>query len=236
MAPKIPPGFHGIIRIIWFEYEELVDDWGVDRYWKRGRVKTEDVKFAKVLTRVASNEVPSNLTSCAIADSPCIIGKQQEEVQPLLRRPVYLNIYDCGQEKCVSILNKALGVTCLGGIYHAAVEVDGLEWSFDGSPSRTTPGLRCFQPRCDPDHVYRQTVKLGETDCSPEDIAEIVSQMLEEYPGDDYDILTRNCCNFADDFSRRLGLHGIPGWVSLRLARAASTLQALALQVSCWTW
>ena len=27
MAPKIPPGFHGIIRIIWFEYEELVDDW-----------------------------------------------------------------------------------------------------------------------------------------------------------------------------------------------------------------
>merc|ERR1712226_984265 len=49
----------------------------------------------------------------------------------------------------------------------------------------------------------------------------IISCMVEEYPGDDYDLLRRNCCHFADDFCQRLGVGSIPGWI-YRLARVGA--------------
>jgi len=71
-------------------------------------------------------------------------------------------------------------------------------------------------------------VHLRRTKFSAEEIAELLSELIEEYPGDDYDILRRNCCHFADDFCRRLGAGRIPGWVH-RLARVGARLDG-ALQ------
>merc|ERR1712196_431310 len=56
---------------------------------------------------------------------------------------------------------------------------------------------------------------------APDSIATIISNLIEEYPGEDYDLLRRNCCHFADDFCRRLGVGGIPGWIH-RLARVGA--------------
>ena len=132
-----------------------------------------------------------------------------------------LNVYDIGPvpDCCWTTLNKACA-PCAGA-FHAGIEVNGLEWSFAGEDS-ATPGVGCTEPRCHPLHRYRQTVHLGFTQCSPEDIAKIIGDLVEEY--DEYCILTCNCCHFADDFSRRLGLNGIPRWVSLCLARSCSSV------------
>lgn len=67
---------------------------------------------------------------------------------------------------------------------------------------------------------------LRATRLSEDAIAEVISQLIEEYPGDDYDLLRRNCCHFADDFCRRLGVGGIPGWVH-RLARIGARFEQL---------
>lgn len=67
---------------------------------------------------------------------------------------------------------------------------------------------------------------MGYTKCSDADVIEIVTQLLEEYPGDDYDLLRRNCCHFADDFTRRLGVGGIPGWV-MRLAKVGASVDSM---------
>jgi len=88
---------------------------------------------------------------------------------------------------------------------------------------RDGPGVSCGEPMTHPMHHYRQTVRLRDTDLSQADIGGIISVLLEEYPGDDYDLLRRNCCHFADDFARRLGCGGIPGWVH-RLARIGAQL------------
>jgi len=141
--------------------------------------------------------------------------------------PVRLHIYDVSQEESIQRVNRILAHTYaplkLGGVFHAGVEIDGHEWSFGYCPSETRYGVGCVRPKQHPQHHYRQTVTMRRTKVKPEEIPKILSNMIEEYPGDDYDLLRRNCCHFADDFCRRLGVGGIPGWVH-RLARMGASL------------
>ncbi|OLQ11589.1 DeSI-like protein [Symbiodinium microadriaticum] len=143
-------------------------------------------------------------------------------------KPVFLNIYDCSKGKQVRGLNKALP-QCIGGIFHAGVEVNGLEWEFNAVDRRTCAGVGCTLPGSNAQHRYRQTVHLGNTNLTPvtaletgcqEEIADVISQLVDEYPGDRYDLLSCNCCHFADDFSR-LGTGGIPGTFALELGEPA---------------
>merc|ERR1712217_984162 len=139
--------------------------------------------------------------------------------------PVYLHIYDVSQESSVRRLNKVLAhrraPLKLGGVFHAGVEVNGLEFAFGMSESPAMSGITCVLPRSNPQHRFRQTVRLRPTALSDVDVAALISELIEEYPGHDYDLLRRNCCHFADDFCRRLGVGGIPGWVH-RLARVGA--------------
>merc|ERR1711974_69412 len=112
----------------------------------------------------------------------------------------------------------------LGGVFHAGVEVNGLEWSFGYSPKKT--GVTCTKPRTHAVHRYRQTVQLMPTALCPDQIAHLLSELIEDYPGDGYDLLRRNCCHFADDFCTRLGVGNIPGWV-YRLARIGANVDMI---------
>jgi len=143
---------------------------------------------------------------------------------------VLLHVYDVSQESSIQKINKVLAhkhfPLKFGGVFHAGVEVNDMEWCFGFSASKTHPGVACIEPKTHPQHHYRQTVDMGYTRCSPADVIEIVDQLLEEYPGDDYDLLRRNCCHFADDFTRRLGVGGIPGWV-MRLAKVGAGVDSM---------
>lgn len=143
---------------------------------------------------------------------------------------VHLHIYDVSQEEGIQKLNRILAhknsPLKFGGVFHAGVEVNGLEWSYGYSPSESRPGVACVEPRQHPQHHYRQTVILRHTEVRAEAIAEIISQLIEEYPGSDYNLLRRNCCHFADEFCRRLGVGGIPGWVH-RLARLGAGVDTM---------
>ncbi|CAE7346084.1 unnamed protein product [Symbiodinium natans] len=144
--------------------------------------------------------------------------------------PVFLHVYDVSQEEGIQKLNRVLAhkhfPLKFGGVFHAGVEVNSLEWCFGYSASETHPGVACVEPRGHPMHHYRQTVAMGYTTLDGEQIADIVTQLLEEYPGQDYDLLRRNCCHFADDFTRRLGVGGIPGWV-MRLAKIGAGVESM---------
>jgi uridine kinase len=145
------------------------------------------------------------------------------------KMPVLVHIYDVSQEDNIHNLNKWLAhkrsPLKFGGVFHAGIEVNGMEWSFGMSESETVPGVSCVAPKSHPMHRYRETVKLRSTRLSPEDVADILSKLIEEYPGDDYDLLRRNCCHFADDFAMRLGAGHLPGWV-YRLARTGAIVDS----------
>jgi len=159
------------------------------------------------------------------------------EVAAMVQRqatlPVFLNIYDVSMEEGIQKINRVLAHEYsplkLGGVFHAGVVVNGLEWSFGFSDSDTKPGVSCIVPRSSLQHHFRETVLCGHTHLPASEVTRIVSELLEEYPGPDYDLLRRNCCHFADDFSRRLGAGRIPGWVH-RLARLGARVDT-ALQV-----
>eukprot|EP00931_Biecheleriopsis_adriatica_P104548 TRINITY_DN79211_c0_g1_i1.p1 TRINITY_DN79211_c0_g1~~TRINITY_DN79211_c0_g1_i1.p1 ORF type:complete len:418 (-),score=88.63 TRINITY_DN79211_c0_g1_i1:41-1294(-) len=159
-----------------------------------------------------------------------------QEVQRWLRSAatgqglaVCLHIYDVSKSEQVQKLNAVLAHEYsplkLGGVFHTGVEVNGLEWCFGYNIEEKT-GVSCSKPRKHRQHHYRQTVELPATSLFPDDITAIISDLIEEYPGDSYDLLRRNCCHFADDFCVRLGVGHIPGWIS-RLARLGAHLDTL---------
>jgi len=139
--------------------------------------------------------------------------------------PVYLNIYDVSHGDSVQWLNAVfahwLAPVKFGGVFHAGVEIDGLEWCFGSTKRETLPGVFSVVPRSDPQHHFRQTVYLGKTQMPMDRIASTITDLVEDYPGCAYDVLRLNCCHFADDFVRRLGVGPVPTWVH-RLARLAA--------------
>lgn len=155
-------------------------------------------------------------------------------LRPSVGIPVYVHVYDLTGHTGVQQVNDCLAAEDspfkFGGIFHAGVEVNELEWSYGLSSSKSSAGISCIEPKRHAIHHYRQTVTLGNTKLRPEEIADLLTLLIEEYPGSDYNLLERNCCHFADEFCKRLGVGRLPGWI-YRLAHVAAladkTLQAV---------
>uniref|UniRef100_A0A7S0ZRL4 PPPDE domain-containing protein n=1 Tax=Noctiluca scintillans TaxID=2966 RepID=A0A7S0ZRL4_NOCSC len=162
-----------------------------------------------------------------LSNGPEDVGKNRIESKGLR---VFIHIYDVGDEGSIQRLNKVLAHKWsplkFGGVFHAGVEVNGLEWSFGYSDIDTLPGISCVEPKNNPQHSFRQTVRMRRSKIGPEGIADIITQMIEEYPGDDYDLLRRNCCHFVEDFCLRLGAGRMPGWIH-RLARVGAGVDGM---------
>eukprot|EP00930_Biecheleria_cincta_P054868 TRINITY_DN41259_c0_g1_i1.p1 TRINITY_DN41259_c0_g1~~TRINITY_DN41259_c0_g1_i1.p1 ORF type:complete len:392 (+),score=54.80 TRINITY_DN41259_c0_g1_i1:157-1332(+) len=139
--------------------------------------------------------------------------------------PVFLHIYDASLGDNVHKLNRVLANKSsplkLGGVFHAGIEVGGLEWSFGATQNDSVAGVHCVLPQENKQHRYRQTLQLRPTLLAHGDIARIISDLLDEYPGHSYDLLRKNCCHFANDFAKRIGAGCVPSWVH-RLARVGA--------------
>lgn len=137
---------------------------------------------------------------------------------------VRLNLYDLNES--ISPLNLvAVDLLGLGGVLHAGVEVFGEEWSYG------TSGVVVNEPRKNLTYSYRQTVFMGRSCLDYADAEQIVTSMLDEWPGSRYDLLTRNCCSFAEELCQKLGVGSLPGWVN-RFAEAGSNLAVVRGLVS----
>ena len=136
--------------------------------------------------------------------------------------PVFLNVYDVTKRDSVKILNAVLAhwwaPVKLGGVFHVAVEINGIEWSFGKTFLISRPGVFGVPPGKDPSHSFREKLFLGYTTLSMEQVSSILIDVIEEYQGRDYDTLRRNCCHFSEDLCQRLGVSKLPDWV-YRLAR-----------------
>ncbi|CAE7226483.1 unnamed protein product [Symbiodinium natans] len=130
---------------------------------------------------------------------------------------VWINIYDLNQD-WLTANSVGANVLHVGGAFHAAVEVFGQEFSF-GSEG----GIVKSEPRKHDVHVYRNSVGLGVTKNSEEQVLRLVEEMRKRWHASDYDILYHNCCSFADEFCMELTGKGLPGWVN-RLPRLLSNV------------
>jgi len=103
---------------------------------------------------------------------------------------VYLNIYH------VSTANTAL--ECLGfGIYHTAAQLYGYEFSYGGHDYPTS-GIVVVRHGNSAGLTLKESIPVGITNYSEDEVNQIVYEFGDFWHGDDYDPFRKNCNNFTE--------------------------------------
>ncbi|XWS48472.1 hypothetical protein CRYUN_Cryun13aG0080300 [Craigia yunnanensis] len=129
---------------------------------------------------------------------------------------VILHIYDVtnsGSDKTNSTIvqiNKIFkdGIG-LGGIFHSAVQVYGNDESSFGFCDQGSGVFSCPSGK-NPMYAYRESMILGRTNFSIFKVNQILRELSREWPGSSYDVLSKNCNHFCDEFCERLGVQRLP--------------------------
>ncbi|KAA8521666.1 hypothetical protein F0562_012344 [Nyssa sinensis] len=124
--------------------------------------------------------------------------------------PVYLNVYDLTP---INGYAYWLGL----GVYHSGVQVHGVEYAF-GAHEHPTTGIFEVEPKQCPGFTFRKSILIGRTDMHPKEVRAFMEKLAEEYSGNTYNLITKNCNHFCNDACLRLTGKPIPSWVN-RLAR-----------------
>ncbi|XP_068651721.1 deSI-like protein At4g17486 [Aristolochia californica] len=124
--------------------------------------------------------------------------------------PVYLNVYDLTP---INGYAYWLGL----GIYHSGVQVHDVEYAF-GAHEYPTTGIFEGEPRQCPGFTFRKSILIGRTDLGPREVRAFMEKLAEEYTGNTYHLITKNCNHFCNDACLKLAGKSIPRWVN-RLAK-----------------
>ncbi|EDW66095.1 deubiquitinase DESI2 [Drosophila virilis] len=150
----------------------------------------------------------------------CFSGPTEscEELLPLSagssKEPVIINVYD------LFSINEY--VVPLGlGIFHTGVQVYGTEYTYGGH-SLSNTGIFEMPPRSAEQELgehfhYRQSIQLGHTHFTRDEVHRIVEQLGWQFTGNSYHLTNNNCNHFTDSMARILCGRQIPGWIN-RLA------------------
>eukprot|EP00439_Symbiodinium_sp_Y106_P054265 s656_g7.t1 len=115
--------------------------------------------------------------------------------------PLWLHVYDLN-ETTGYLNNYGLKNASLG-LFHAGVEVLGTEYFFGWGDTELS-GIRCNRPRQHAVHAYRESVFMGMTPLSEEQVEEAIDSAFEQWPEINYHPIHRNCTLFAEEL---LGIH-----------------------------
>lgn len=143
--------------------------------------------------------------------------------------PVVLHVYDLHETlRGTNKMLKSVGT----GLYHGAVEVYGVEWSFGQleGVGVGSSGIFSCPPGCNTAHAYKQAVYMGDTALSEAQIHQLLNELGAAWRSDDYHLLNKNCCDFSNEFCKRLGVGTVPGWLKSAAGIGAIADDALHLR------
>lgn len=132
--------------------------------------------------------------------------------------PVKLNVYDIEaptDRELIPNLNNWMLVGGMG-VFHSGVEVYGREYCFGGHPDASS-GVFQVPPRCAPDAKFRESVYIGKCYLDEAAVGQIIANFSSHWPGNRYNLLSRNCNHFASELCETLTGKTPPAWVN-RLA------------------
>ena len=75
-----------------------------------------------------------------------------------------------------------------------------------------------MQPRHCPGFTFRKSIFIGTTDLGPKDVRAFMEKLAQQYSGNTYHLISKNCNHFCNDVCLKLTGKSIPRWVN-RLAR-----------------
>nr|TKW19204.1 hypothetical protein SEVIR_4G005000v2 [Setaria viridis] len=76
-------------------------------------------------------------------------------------------------------------------------------------------------------YTYRESIVLGKTNCCILKVNQILRELSWEWPGQSYELLSRNCNHFCNTFCEKLEVPKLPGWVN-RFANAGDAALEVA--------
>ncbi|KAI6303094.1 hypothetical protein MCOR33_001691 [Pyricularia grisea] len=115
---------------------------------------------------------------------------------------VHLLIYDLSRGMARQMSAGLLGFQ-LDAIYHTSIQLNGLEYVYDGGIVAIRPGSSHLgQPL--------ETQLLGQTHLPMDVVETYLDSMRSVYTAEAYDLWKHNCNNFSNDFATFLLGHGIP--------------------------
>lgn len=119
---------------------------------------------------------------------------------------VHLLVYDLSNGLARQLSMSLLGFQ-LDAIYHTSIELDGVEYVYDGGISTIRPGSS---------HLGKplERLHLGKTELPIEVIVEYVDSMRSIFTPEAYDLFRHNCNNFSNDLATFLLGKGIPDHIS----------------------
>ncbi|XP_023766314.1 deSI-like protein At4g17486 [Lactuca sativa] len=127
--------------------------------------------------------------------------------------PVFLNVYDLTSMNSYAYW---LGL----GVYHSGVQVHGVEYAF-GSHEHATTGISGGEPRQGNGFAFRKQILIGFTEKKWMEVRGVMEELAEDYKGNSYNLIARNCNHFCNDACVRLTGNAIPSWIN-RLAKIGS--------------
>jgi hypothetical protein len=132
--------------------------------------------------------------------------------------PVILNVYDLDP---ASQANQLILNSCGVGFHHSGVEVSGTEYTFAGGA-----GVFEDQPKSAGGAVFSHSVIVGVFEGTSTELRKAVDSLRDDFRGDRYHLLLRNCNHFADELCWALIRTRIPGYVN-RIADYGSYFSCL---------
>lgn len=114
--------------------------------------------------------------------------------------PVILNVYRIKEN---SLLH-SLGID----LYHTAIEFDNVEYAFGKVINSNESGVYDITPMSYDDGIYIESINLGLT--RRRQFFVKLEKLKAYYKGNTYNIVTKNCNHFTNDFIRLLFNKRIP--------------------------
>eukprot|EP00026_Physarum_polycephalum_P005986 Phypoly_transcript_06025.p1 GENE.Phypoly_transcript_06025~~Phypoly_transcript_06025.p1 ORF type:complete len:282 (+),score=34.46 Phypoly_transcript_06025:853-1698(+) len=127
-------------------------------------------------------------------------------VEWCMKIPVYLNVYDLHH---ANTYGYHVGL----GAFHTGIEIGDKEFAYGGHEYNFT-GVYESTPRAALGAIFRESVLLGETSLTRQEVQNVVTQLAQEYTGNGYHPFTRNCNSFSNDLSLRLLNRPIPSYIN----------------------
>eukprot|EP01124_Arcella_intermedia_P017155 TRINITY_DN2388_c0_g1_i1.p1 TRINITY_DN2388_c0_g1~~TRINITY_DN2388_c0_g1_i1.p1 ORF type:complete len:595 (-),score=102.78 TRINITY_DN2388_c0_g1_i1:11-1795(-) len=126
---------------------------------------------------------------------------------------VYLNLYDLDLKDLVSMSTvKAINAKkTLGfGAFHSGIQIWHKEISYG-----IELGIHVLLPRTSPSGQFRETIYLGETNKSVQDVIQTLEDLMNSrFQTSNYSVLKNNCNDFSNALAQKLVGVGIPSYVN----------------------
>lgn len=96
------------------------------------------------------------------------------------------------------------------GLFHSGVQIEGKEYTFAAES-----GIFNHPPRSVPSNAkFRDSIFMGMFNGTRSQIDTCIDELKQDFKGDNYNIMTKNCNCFANALVLKLINREIPGWVN----------------------